>query len=43
MVFGPTLSVKLIMFDDTDLYQIRYTGASNFEFKDNVCEKRMRI
>jgi hypothetical protein len=31
------------VFDEIDLYQIRYTGAANFEFKDNVCEKRMRI
>jgi hypothetical protein len=34
-VFGPTLTVKLIMktvpvFDETELYDIRYTGAYNF-------------
>ena len=31
------------MFDETELYKIRYTGAANFEFNGDTCEKRIRI
>ena len=45
--FGPTLKVKLFMkavpvFDETDRYQIKYTGA-NFPFNDGICDKKIRI
>jgi hypothetical protein len=31
------------VFDETELYEIRYTGASNFTFNGDICEKRIRI
>jgi hypothetical protein len=31
------------VFDDTELYQIRYTGAANFTFNGDICEKRIRV
>ena len=42
------MTVKLIMktvpvFDEIDLYQIRYTGAENFTFESGLCEKIIKI
>jgi hypothetical protein len=34
---------KVPVFDETNDYQIRYTGAGNFDFNEGVCDKRMRI
>ena len=47
-VFGPTLKVKLIMktvpvFDETELYDIRFSGAIYFPFNSDKCNRWIRI
>jgi len=31
------------VFDETELYQIKYTGASNLTFNGDICEKKIRV
>jgi hypothetical protein len=44
VIWNSKLIMKTVPVDDEDdLYQIRYTGASNFTFNGDICEKKIRI